>query len=154
VTSRNLDEVKDATRSAATSTEVSRVGLPVSDPGLADPGRPSRLGGLRRAVVRLPFGRLIWRTAIGFIGLVVIVTGIILLPLPGPGWLIIFLGLAIWGTEFEWAKRLLRFARAQVERWTGWLLARPRWIQLAVGVVGLIFLGGVLFGSWWLVRQI
>jgi uncharacterized protein (TIGR02611 family) len=152
VSSRNLVEVKDTTRSAA--TEVFDASLPVSDPSLAEPGSPSRLGGLRRAVLRLPFGRLIWRTAIGFIGLVVIVTGIILLPLPGPGWLIIFVGLAIWGTEFEWAKRLLRFARAQVDRWTGWLLARPRWIQLVVGVLGLIFLGAVLFGSWWLVRQI
>jgi uncharacterized protein (TIGR02611 family) len=152
VSSRNLVEVKDATRSAA--TEVFDASLPVSDPSLAEPGPQSRLGGLRRAVLRLPFGRLIWRTAIGFIGLVVIVTGIILLPLPGPGWLIIFVGLAIWGTEFEWAKRLLRFARAQVDRWTGWLLARPRWIQLVVGVLGLIFLGAVLFGSWWLVRQI
>jgi uncharacterized protein (TIGR02611 family) len=113
-----------------------------------------RLGALRRAVLRLPFGRPLWRAGIGLTGLLVIVVGVILLPLPGPGWLIIFLGLAIWGTEFAWAKRLLGFARAQVERWTQWLLGQPRWVQVGYGALGLLFLGGVLFGSWWLTRQI
>ena len=27
---------------------------------------------------------------------------------PGPGWLVVFFGLAIWASEFEWAQRLLR----------------------------------------------
>ncbi len=40
----------------------------------------------------------------------VILTGLALLPLPGPGWAIIFLGLAILATEFAWAKRLKEWA--------------------------------------------
>jgi uncharacterized protein (TIGR02611 family) len=39
------------------------------------------------------------------LGVTIVVVGVILLPLPGPGWLIIFLGLAILGTEFMIAER-------------------------------------------------
>lgn len=39
------------------------------------------------------------------LGVTIIVVGIILLPLPGPGWVIIFLGLAVLGTEFVFAQR-------------------------------------------------
>ncbi len=39
--------------------------------------------------------------------------GVRLVPLPGPGWLIVFLGLAILGTEFAWARRLA----AVTKRW-------------------------------------
>lgn len=39
-----------------------------------------------------------------FLGFLVIGIGIILIPLPGPGLLIILAGLAILGIEFEWAK--------------------------------------------------
>jgi uncharacterized protein (TIGR02611 family) len=115
--------------------------------------RRHRFGALRRTVLRLPFGLQIWRGVIGVSGLAVIVVGIILLPLPGPGWLIIFLGLGIWGTEFDWARRLLGFARAQVSRWTQWVLGKPRWIQLCVGALCVLFVLGILIGSWWLVKQ-
>jgi len=50
------------------------------------------------------------RTAVAVAGFVVLVVGLILIPLPGPGWLIVFAGLAILATEFAWAERLLRYA--------------------------------------------
>lgn len=40
------------------------------------------------------------------LGFAVVGTGIILLPLPGPGWVIIFAGFAILATEFEFAERV------------------------------------------------
>jgi len=42
------------------------------------------------------------------IGLTIILIGIALLVLPGPGTVVIVLGLAILGTEFVWARQLLR----------------------------------------------
>lgn len=42
---------------------------------------------------------------IGLIGFPIIVVGIILIPLPGPGLLICLLGLIILSFEFEWAKK-------------------------------------------------
>lgn len=47
-------------------------------------------------------------------GLAVVVTGVIMLPLPGPGWLVIFAGMALWATEFSWAQRVLRWTRRKV----------------------------------------
>ena len=41
------------------------------------------------------------------VGFTLLLIGIVLLVLPGPGWLTIFLGLALLAAEFAWAKRLL-----------------------------------------------
>ena len=57
---------------------------------------------------------LAYRTLIGVVGGLIIVIGIILLPLPGPGWLVIFAGMALWATEFAWAQRILRWTKRKV----------------------------------------
>lgn len=46
------------------------------------------------------------RFGVAIVGVTVILIGIPLIPLIGPGWLIVFTGLAILATEFEWARRL------------------------------------------------
>ena len=68
---------------------------------------------VRRRAYASPVGRILWRIAITIIGVVVILAGIILLPLPGPGWVVIFAGLGLLATEYDWARRLLRAARAK-----------------------------------------
>lgn len=40
------------------------------------------------------------------VGSFIVIVGLILLPLPGPGWLIIFVGFAILATEFEAAEKV------------------------------------------------
>ena len=42
------------------------------------------------------------------IGVTIILIGAALLVLPGPGTVVIILGLALLGTEFVWARRLLK----------------------------------------------
>jgi uncharacterized protein (TIGR02611 family) len=44
--------------------------------------------------------------AITTLGFIVVIIGIIMLPLPGPGTLIIFLGITILALEFEWAREV------------------------------------------------
>ena len=105
-----------------------------------------RVDAFRTRVRSKPGGALVWRIGVTVAGVLVIAVGIVLLPLPGPGWLIIFAGLGLLATEYEWAKRLLRFARDQVQRWTDWLKRQPRWLQAVVAVVGLVFLVAV-FGA-------
>ena len=39
-----------------------------------------------------------------------------MLVLPGPGWLLIFVGLSILGTEYVWAQRMLRVAKEQANK--------------------------------------
>ena len=48
--------------------------------------------------VRKPF--------IFLLGFAIVGTGIVLLPLPGPGWVIIFAGFAILASEFQFAERI------------------------------------------------
>ncbi|WP_030673654.1 TIGR02611 family protein [Streptomyces rimosus] len=55
-----------------------------------------------------------WQVGIFVVGLAVVVGGIIMLPLPGPGWLVIFAGMAIWATEFVWAQLVLRWTKRKV----------------------------------------
>jgi len=73
-----------------------------AEPPQPEPDMPDERAGrtrLRRMLARLrahPTGRVLLRVGVGVTGAVVVIVGIILLPLPGPGWAIIFLGLAIW----------------------------------------------------------
>jgi uncharacterized protein (TIGR02611 family) len=78
----------------------------------------------------------------------VIIVGIVLLAAPGPGWLVIFLGLGIWATEFAWARSLLKFVRRTVGTWTAWLGRQPRWLSVLVGAVGLVALAAMAAAGW------
>ncbi len=51
------------------------------------------------------------RIAISVVGGFVLIAGIALLVLPGPGWLLIFIGLGILATEYVWAERMLKTAK-------------------------------------------
>lgn len=74
------------------------------------------LSAFRTRVRHTEVGRLAWRAVITVVGVVVILAGIVLLPLPGPGWLVIFAGLGLLGTEYDWARRLLTWTRQQAAR--------------------------------------
>ena len=78
---------------------------------------PIKLGPRRRRVD--PF----------LVGVLVVAIGLALVPLPGPGWLIVFLGLAVLASEFDWAKVLLRFARDRVRAWGEWLAPQRWWVK-------------------------
>src|SRR4051812_27369671 len=57
---------------------------------------------------------LSWQVGVFIVGLAVIAAGIAMLVLPGPGWVAIFAGLFIWGTEFAWAQVVLRWTKRKV----------------------------------------
>jgi uncharacterized protein (TIGR02611 family) len=85
-----------------------------------------KLSGLRARLDANPLMRLFWRGGVAVVGGAVVVLGIVLIPYPGPGWLVVFAGLAILATEFVWARRLLAFARGYYNRWVAWL-GRQSW---------------------------
>jgi uncharacterized protein (TIGR02611 family) len=58
------------------------------------------------------------------IGSTVLIAGVLMLVLPGPGILVIIVGLAILATEFVWAERLLVRARERAARVVGKLRKR------------------------------
>lgn len=51
------------------------------------------------------------RIVVAGVGLTILGVGALLLVLPGPAFLVIPIGLAVLGIEFEWARRWLRRAR-------------------------------------------
>ena len=65
-----------------------------------------------------------YRTAVGIIGGGLAILGLLLVPLPGPGWLVVFLGLAVLGTEFHWAQRIAAWLKRVLDRFWGWWKAR------------------------------
>jgi uncharacterized protein (TIGR02611 family) len=47
------------------------------------------------------------------VGVAMILCGVVMLLVPGPGWLLIFAGLSVLAFEFAWAQRLLRKLKAK-----------------------------------------
>ncbi|WP_297371432.1 TIGR02611 family protein [Cryobacterium sp.] len=78
----------------------------------------------RSWIHRHPRIRAPYRVLVAAAGLTIIVVGLILVPLPGPGWLIVFLGVAVLGTEFPAAHRLTQLVRRQAGRVRQWWRAR------------------------------
>jgi len=56
------------------------------------------------------------RVLVGIVGGLITVLGVVALIAPGPGWLIIFAGLGILGSEFAWAARALKTAKGVASR--------------------------------------
>ena len=56
------------------------------------------------------------RLIVFLIGSTVLLAGVLMLVLPGPGIVVIIVGLAILATEFAWANRLLTHARDRAAR--------------------------------------
>jgi len=65
-----------------------------------------------------------YRIGVGVVGTVLALVGLVLVPLPGPGWLVVFAGLALLGTEFVWAHRLSHWLKSQLARFWAWWRAR------------------------------
>jgi uncharacterized protein (TIGR02611 family) len=79
-----------------------------------------------------PALRLVYRVGVAVIGTLVLVAGIVMIPYPGPGWLVVFAGLAILATEFAWARRVLHYVRGHYDAWTAWLQRQTWWVKLLV----------------------
>lgn len=88
------------------------------------------------------------KTAIGIVGVIVLLAGFVMIPYPGPGWLVVFAGLAILATEFAFAQRLLTYARGKYDRWVEWLKRQ----HLAVRLLVLAFTGLVVVMTIWLLN--
>jgi uncharacterized protein (TIGR02611 family) len=98
----------------------------------------------RRKVRSNPVTHRIYRIAVGVVGLVIVVGGLLMVPFPGPGWLVVFLGLGVWASEFEWAQRLLQRAKSALRAWSEWLRPQPWWVKglalmVTAAVVAAIF---------------
>lgn len=82
---------------------------------------------------------LSWQVGVFVVGLAVVAGGVLLLPLPGPGWLVIFGGMAIWASEFVWAQLVLRWTKRKVTVATRRALdPKVRRRNITLTVIGLL----------------
>lgn len=109
-----------------------------------------RLGRWRdrvRARRTLNFG---YRVVVGVVGVAVLGLGILAIPYPGPGWAIVFVGLGILATEFEWARRLLGYAKERYDKVMDWFHRQPALVQ----ILGGVFTALVVFATLWLLGAV
>lgn len=85
-----------------------------------------------------------YRIVVGIIGGLIVSFGLMTIPLPGPGWLIVIAGLFVLASEFTWAERLLEFTKKHVSRWSDWVGRRSLWVRLLLAVATAVFVYGVL----------
>lgn len=52
--------------------------------------------------------RQAWRAIVAVVGFTLLLLGALMIFTPGPGWLVILLGLSVLAAEFVWARRLLK----------------------------------------------
>jgi len=88
------------------------------------------------------------KVLIGITGGLVVLVGLVLVPYPGPGWLVVFAGLAILATEFAFASRLLEYGRKKYDAWIAWIKKQGRGAQILI----LIGMGIVIIATIWLVN--
>lgn len=88
------------------------------------------------------------RVFIGVVGTSIFLIGIVLIPYPGPGWLIVFAGLAILATEFAFAQRALDYLRGKYDEWVAWLKRQ----HLAIQILVLAFTGLIVVATVWLLN--
>lgn len=99
----------------------------------------------RRRIRSNPHSHLVYRIVIGVLGTLVILAGIPLIPLPGPGWLVVFLGVGLWSTEFHWARRLLRWGGRVLRAWTDWVRGQHLLVQGGIALVSFLFFLFVMY---------
>jgi len=99
----------------------------------------------RRTIRAHPQFHLIYRLVVGLVGLVIVVVGLILVPFPGPGWLIVLIGLAVLASEFAWAQRLLHLARRTLKAWNERIQPQPGWVKALVLVATVVAVGALFW---------
>jgi uncharacterized protein (TIGR02611 family) len=101
----------------------------------------------RERVRAHPAMHRVYQIIVGVAGVLVIIVGFVLVPLPGPGWLIVLLGLAILASEFAPARRVLEFVRERLARWTHWVGRRSWPVRVLLGLATLLIVAAALFAS-------
>jgi uncharacterized protein (TIGR02611 family) len=105
-----------------------------------------RWGRWRDQLRERPRVEFFYRIAVAVVGLAVLGLGILAIPYPGPGWAIVFIGLGILATEFDWARRLLAFAKERYDKVMDWFHRQPAYVQILGGLLTAL----VVFATLWL----
>lgn len=102
----------------------------------------------RRRLREVPRRYRAYRLLVALAGVVLVLVGVALSPVPGPGGIpLVLSGLAVLASEFRWARRLLDRATSQLVVLSRWAARQPAWLR-AAGSAGLLLVvaGGAYAG--------
>ena len=102
---------------------------------------------LRERIRARRTSRAVYRFVVALLGVAITLGGLLPVPLPGPGWLIVFAGSALLATEFDPARRVLEFARRAVLGWTAWLARQGVAARAGLGLGALACVAAGLWGA-------
>ena len=94
------------------------------------------------------YRQLIWRAVATTIGGVILLAGVAMLALPGPGWAVIFLGLAVLATEYAWANRLLVFTKDKAQGAASAAISKEN-RRRTIAIVVIVLLLAAALVSWY-----
>lgn len=72
---------------------------------------------------------------VGMLGWAVLLLGLVMIPYPGPGWAVVFIGLSILAREFVWARRVNDAARDKYDSWQSWILQQSLFVKVILGLL-------------------
>jgi uncharacterized protein (TIGR02611 family) len=96
---------------------------------------------------------VVYRIAVGVLGLILMVVGIVSGPLPGPGGIpLVLLGLAVWSSEFEWAHQVMTWFKKQLHRYRTWSASTKTlfWVAFfsCCGLIGYAYMLALGIPGW------
>jgi uncharacterized protein (TIGR02611 family) len=109
-------------------------------------GPLDRFRAWRHRIRSRPSTNRVYRVVVAAIGLAITVGGLALVPLPGPGWLIVFLGIAVLASEFESARRVEQFGKRVLKAWAAWLQGQSWSVRVLVALATAVLVALVLYG--------
>ncbi len=128
------DHIKEASTAAFHKIEAS-----------APPSVAVRLRRFREAVRRNRGLDTAWRVMVFALGVTLVVAGVIMFVIPGPGWATVILGLVVLASEFSWANRALTPVKDAAKRASDAALdPRKRRRNLTLAAIGGVLIGIVL----------
>lgn len=133
--------LRDDSKAPRASTLAGQVELPKRQDTAMVKSRPGLLDRIRATAA----GRITLKVVVAVVGVTIMLLGVVMIPLPGPGWLVVFAGLAILSVEYVWAKHLLSYTREKVRAWTLWVARQPLPVRLVIGAAGLAFVAGLIW---------
>lgn len=74
----------------------------------------------------------------GMLGWAVLLLGVLMIPYPGPGWIVVFIGLSILAREFTWAARVNDYSRRKYKSWQELLSRQPLYVKLLFAALSTI----------------
>ena len=97
------------------------------EPATAGPSAASPVE-VAEGSVRSRLRRHLARAGVALLGGVIVLVGLLLVPLPGPGWAVVLVGTSVLGREFPWAARLSEVVRRRLGlalQWARRAVRRP-----------------------------